>query len=391
MIESSLLLYMKELIRLTGDDFHRYKFNQIDWNLRLACLVGARGTGKTTMILQYIKSTPNENHLYVSADHSYFTNHTLVGLADDFIKEGGEHLYIDEIHKYEGWSKEIKQIYDTHPSLKVFITGSSVLDLLEGEADLSRRVVMMQLYGMSFREYLQLVHHIQVPVYSLSDVLSGMPLLPDDISHPLPLFRQYLQTGYYPFTMEGSYLTRLEQVIRQSLESDIPQYAKMTPATARKLRRMLSIVAQSAPYKPDAQALAAELGISRNDVPSYLLYMEKAGLIGQLRDDTGGMRGLGKVEKVYLDNTNMQYALVGEKADIGSIRETFFYSQTRVVSDVVSAKKGDFSIDGYTFEVGGRSKGLKQIANIPNAYVVRDDIEYAVNNFIPLWAFGLLY
>jgi len=390
MIEPSLLLYMKELLQLTSDDFHRYKFHQIDWNLRLSCLVGARGTGKTTMILQHIKATPNENPLYVSADHSYFTNHTLIELADDFIKEGGDHLYIDEIHKYEGWSREIKQIYDTHPNLKVFITGSSVLDLLEVQADLSRRMVMTQLYGMSFREYLKLVHHIQVPTYTLSDILTGKALLPDGV-HPLPLFRQYLQTGYYPFTMEGAYLTRLEQVIRQTLELDIPQYAKMTPATARKLRRMLSIVAQSAPYKPDAQALAGELGISRNDVPNYLLYMEKAGMISQLRDNTGGMRGLGKVEKVYLDNTNMQYALVGEKADLGSIRETFFYNQTQVVSDVIVARKGDFCIHEYTFEVGGKNKTQKQIADVPNAYVVRDDIEYAAGNILPLWAFGLLY
>ncbi len=390
MIEPSLLLYMKELLQLTSDDFHRYKFHQIDWNLRLSCLVGARGTGKTTMILQHIKATPNENPLYVSADHSYFTNHTLIELADDFIKEGGDHLYIDEIHKYEGWSREIKQIYDAHPNLKVFITGSSVLDLLEVQADLSRRMVMTQLYGMSFREYLKLVHHIQVPTYTLSDILTGKALLPDGV-HPLPLFRQYLQTGYYPFTMEGAYLTRLEQVIRQTLELDIPQYAKMTPATARKLRRMLSIVAQSAPYKPDAQALAGELGISRNDVPNYLLYMEKAGMISQLRDNTGGMRGLGKVEKVYLDNTNMQYVLVGEKADLGSIRETFFYNQTQVISDVIAARKGDFCIHEYTFEVGGKNKTQKQIADVPNAYVVRDDIEYAAGNILPLWAFGLLY
>lgn len=390
MIEPSLLLYMKELLQLTSDDFHRYKFHQIDWNLRLSCLVGARGTGKTTMILQHIKATPNEHPLYVSADHSYFTNHTLIELADDFIKEGGDHLYIDEIHKYEGWSREIKQIYDAHPNLKVFITGSSVLDLLDAQADLSRRMVMTQLYGMSFREYLKLVHHIQVPTYTLSDILTGKALLPNGV-HPLPLFRQYLQTGYYPFTMEGAYLTRLEQVIRQTLELDIPQYAKMTPATARKLRRMLSIVAQSAPYKPDAQALAGELGISRNDVPNYLLYMEKAGMISQLRDNTGGMRGLGKVEKVYLDNTNMQYALVGEKADLGSIRETFFYNQTQVVSDVIAARKGDFCIHEYTFEVGGKNKTQKQRADVPNAYVVRDDIEYAAGNILPLWAFGLLY
>lgn len=270
----------------------------------------------------------------MSADHSYFTTHTLIELADDFVKEGGEHLYIDEIHKYEGWSREIKQIYDTHPALKVFITGSSILDLLDGEADLSRRIVMKHLYGMSFREYLALVHKIHVPVYSLEDVLAGKAQ-PKELPHPLPLFRQYLRDGYYPF--------------------------------------------------------AKELHISRNDVPKYLLYMEEAEMIGQLRDDTGGMRGLGKVEKVLLGNTNIQYTLVGEKADIGNVRETFFYNQLHVTHDVIASRVSDFSVGDYTFEIGGRKKGKKQISDVPNGYVVRDEIEYATQQIIPLWMFGLLY
>lgn len=326
----------------------------------------------------------------MSADHSYFTTHTLIELADDFVKEGGEHLYIDEIHKYEGWSREIKQIYDTHPALKVFITGSSILDLLDGEADLSRRIVMKHLYGMSFREYLALVHKIHVPVYSLEDVLAGKAQ-PKELPHPLPLFRQYLRDGYYPFAMEGDFFERMQNVIRQTMESDIPHYAKMSPATGRKLRQMLSIVAQSAPYKPEAQSLANELHISRNDVPKYLLYMEEAEMIGQLRDDTGGMRGLGKVEKVLLGNTNIQYTLVGEKADIGNVRETFFFNQLHVTHDVIASRVSDFSVGDYTFEIGGRKKGKKQISDVPNGYVVRDEIEYATQQIIPLWMFGLLY
>ena len=390
MIEGSLLQYMQEQLDLTSLDFKRYLYNQMDWNKRLQCLTGGRGVGKSTMVKQHIIETPDEYSLYVSADHSYFTTHTLIELADDFVKEGVEHLYIDEIHKYEGWSREIKQIYDTHPALKVFITGSSILDLLDGEADLSRRIVMKHLYGMSFREYLALVHKIHVQVYSLEDVLAGKAQ-PKELPHPLPLFRQYLRDGYYPFAMEGDFFERMQNVIRQTMESDIPHYAKMSPATGRKLRQMLSIVAQSAPYKPEAQSLANELHISRNDVPKYLLYMEEAEMIGQLRDDTGGMRGLGKVEKVLLGNTNIQYTLVGEKADIGNVRETFFYNQLHVTHDVIASRVSDFSVGDYTFEIGGRKKGKKQISDVPNGYVVRDEIEYATQQIIPLWMFGLLY
>lgn len=390
MIEGSLLQYMQEQLDLTSLDFKRYLYNQMDWNKRLQCLTGGRGVGKSTMVKQHIIETPDEYSLYVSADHSYFTTHTLIELADDFVKEGGEHLYIDEIHKYEGWSREIKQIYDTHPALKVFITGSSILDLLDGEADLSRRIVMKHLYGMSFREYLALVHKIHVQVYSLEDVLAGKAQL-KELPHPLPLFRQYLRDGYYPFAMEGDFFERMQNVIRQTMESDIPHYAKMSPATGRKLRQMLSIVAQSAPYKPEAQSLANELHISRNDVPKYLLYMEEAEMIGQLRDDTGGMRGLGKVEKVLLGNTNIQYTLVGEKADIGNVREIFFYNQLHVTHDVIASRVSDFSVGDYTFEIGGRKKGKKQISDVPNGYVVRDEIEYATQQIIPLWMFGLLY
>lgn len=390
MIEGSLLQYMQEQLDLTSLDFKRYLYNQMDWNKRLQCLTGGRGVGKSTMVKQHIIETSDEYSLYVSADHSYFTTHTLIELADDFVKEGGEHLYIDEIHKYEGWSREIKQIYDTHPALKVFIIGSSILDLLDGEADLSRRIVMKHLYGMSFREYLELVHKIHVPVYSLEDVLAGKAQ-PKELPHPLPLFRQYLRDGYYPFAMEGDFFERMQNVIRQTMESDIPHYAKMSPATGRKLRQMLSIVAQSAPYKPEAQSLANELHISRNDVPKYLLYMEEAEMIGQLRDDTGGMRGLGKVEKVLLGNTNIQYTLVGEKADIGNVRETFFFNQLHVTHDVIASCVSDFSVGDYTFEIGGRKKGKKQISDVPNGYVVRDEIEYATQQIIPLWMFGLLY
>lgn len=212
-----------------------------------------------------------------------------------------------------------------------------------------------------------------------------------ELVHPLPLFRQYMRDGYYPFAIEGDFFRRMEGVIRSTLEVDIPHYAKMSPSTGHKLRRMMSIVAKSAPYKPEAQSLANELHISRNDVPTYLMYMEQAGMIGQLRDDTERMRGLGKVEKVYLDNTNIQYTLAGENTEIGNARETFFYNQLRVTQDITSSRASDFCVDKYTFEIGGRKKGKQQISDIENGFVVKDDIEYAMPGIIPLWAFGLLY
>lgn len=392
-MDLTLTEFMKEQLNLVSTDFKRYMYDKLPWEARLVGLMGPRGVGKSTMVLQHIKEQAEDvqgKSLYVSADHSYFSTHTLIDTAAQFVREGGEWLYIDEVHKYEGWSSELKQIYDSHPKLHVFFTGSSVLDILEGEADLSRRVLLNDMQGLSFREFLELFHGIKTPVRSLKEVLEGKVQI-EGVEHPLPLFEQYLREGYYPFSLEGYFQQRLQQVIRLTMEVDIPQYANMTPATGRKLRRMLGIIASNVPYKPEASSLANEIKVSRNDIPNYLLFMEKAGMIGQLRDCTGGMRGLGKTEKVYLDNTNMIYTMTGENANIGNVRETFFFNQTRLNLDVISSKESDFQIDKYTFEVGGKKKGLKQVKDVENAYIVRDDTEYASGQFLPLWSFGLLY
>lgn len=382
---------MQEQLSHTSLAFKRYKYGQIDWDLRMIGLMGPRGIGKTTLLLQrIIESGHADNSLYVSADHSYFSIHSLVEVADDFVKQGGEYLYLDEVHKYANWSRELKQIYDTHPALHVVFTGSSVLDILKGEADLSRRAIAYTMQGLSFREYLELFHGITTQVRSLEQILKGDVRI-EGLPHPLPYFSQYLKSGYYPFAKEKAFYTRLEQMVTQTVEMDIPQFANMSVSTARKLRQMLAIVATLVPYKPDASALAAELKISRNVVPDYLLYLEKAGMIGQLRDATGGMRGLGKTEKVYLDNTNLMFALGGDNVEMGNVRETFFYNQTRETNDVVASKTTDFKIGDYTFEVGGKNKTRRQIVGLDNAYVVKDDIEYAFRNEIPLWMFGFLY
>lgn len=391
MVDESLYAYMRLQLELTCSDFHRYLYNDVNWNARMIAITGARGVGKSTMVLQYVKTQISDcKVLYISADHTFFTTHTLVEVADDFSKEAGSLLVIDEVHKYPDWSRELKQIYDTHPDMKVIFTGSSVLDIIDGVADLSRRVLHYTMYGLSFREYLGLFHHISVPKYSLEEILDGKAHI-EGMLHPLPAFREYLSEGYYPFAIEGDFPLRMQNVITKTIESDIAQYAGLRATTAKKLKKMLVVISGLAPYKPNADNLALEIGISRNSVQDYLSLLERAQLIGQLRDDTGGIRGLGKVEKVYIDNPSLMRVLSGGKTDVGNMRETFFYNQMRVKNDVISSRQSDFKIEKYTFEVGGRKKGKKQIEDIPDSFIVKDDIEFAQGNVIPLWAFGLNY
>ena len=389
MIDNRLYEYMEQLVKRTPTDFIRYKYEEINWNSRLVGIVGPRGVGKSTMVLQRVKLANEGNYLYISADNFYFSNHSLIDLADDFVKEGGTHLYIDEIHKYQGWSRELKQIYDVHPTLHVVFTGSSVLDIKRGEADLSRRALVYSMQGLSFREFLHLFHHIKTRVYSLEEILDHRVDIPE-VEHPLPLFREYLQHGYYPFAIEGDFSQRMLQVVDQTIEVDIPQYADMKASTTRKLKRMLSILSSLAPYKPSVENLATEIGVSKNNVPDYLVYLERAGMIGLLRDNTSGMRGLGKVEKVYIDNPSLMSVLL-EVPNIGNVRETFFYNQMRERQNVTASRESDFTIGDYTFEIGGKSKGKKQIENVKNGRIVKDDIETGHSIVIPLWQFGLNY
>ena len=383
------LFYRK--LKNTPVEFLRYKYNQIKWESRAFGLVGPRGVGKSTMLLQYIKQNlDTKDTLYVSADNLYFAEHKLVDLADRFVKMGGKHLFIDEIHKYEGWSRELKQIYDSYDDLQLVISGSSILDIYKGMADLSRRMPIYEMQGLSFREYLRLFHGIDVPVYSMEDILTHKAVI-SGIEHPLPLFHDYLKRGYYPFGRDAEFEIELMQVINQTMEIDIPMHIKANVSVGRKLKSLIMVVSKSVPFKPVMQKLADVTGISRNDIPDYLIYMERAGMISQLRNATGGLRGLGKVEKLYLDNTNLIYALAPEHADIGNVRETFFMNQTRVCNDVRSSDISDFEIDNKVFEIGGRKKGQKQIENASDGYIVKDDIESGYANVIPLWAFGLNY
>ena len=371
--------------------FHRYMYDKIDWSDRLIGLKGPRGVGKTTLLLQRAKEFLDRNTtLLVNADDLYFTSHTLVDLADDFVRLGGKVLMIDEVHKYKEWSRELKLIYDYHKDLKVVFTGSSILDIEEGEADLSRRVVPYEMQGLSFREYLRMFKEIELPKLTLDEILNNKLEMPAGF-HPYAYFNEYLRIGYYPFSNESQFERRLMQVVNKTIEVDIPQYTDMTASAIRKLKRLMSIVSESVPFKPNYTSLSQVLGISRNLLPEWFVYMEKAGLIMQLRDDTGGIRGLGKVDKVYIDNTALMYMLGRENTDIGNVRETFFLNQTRVMHDVITSSVSDFQIGKYTFEVGGKNKTQKQIAGVSDAFVVKDDIEIGYQNVIPLWVFGLMY
>ena len=386
-----LFEYSNKLINEVDVTFVRYLYSEINWRNRLLGLVGPRGVGKTTLVLQHIQQNLNKaDTLYVTAEDFYFASNRLVDLADRFAKLGGKYLFIDEIHKYPDWAKELKLIYDYHSSLNVIFTGSSVLDIKKGSADLSRRAVVYHMQGLSFREYLALFHDIDVNVFSLNEIINHQVVVPQ-VPHPLALFGNYVERGYYPFSKEDDYDMRLRQIINQTLESDIPLYASMNVSTGRKLIQLLSIISQSVPFKPNMSKIAEMLGISRNNMADYLLYIEEAGLIAQLRDNTGGIRGLGKVDKVYLDNTNLIFNLGNDIQNKGNIRETFFLNQTRVKHRVTSSAKTDFSIGELNFEIGGRNKDQKQIKTVENGYVVKDDIESGYLNTIPLWHFGLMY
>lgn len=386
-----LFEYYKRRLDATTSDFIRYKYDDINWNGKMLGIVGPRGVGKTTMVLQHIKQHLDAgSSLYISADQLYFSNHSLLEVADKFIKMGGQHLFIDEVHRYQGWSVELKEIYDSYQDLQVVFTGSSILDIYKGTNDLSRRAPIYEMQGLSFREYLMLFHQIEVPVYTIGQVLGHEAKIPG-VSHPLPLFKDYLQRGYYPFGRDEDFVQMLLQVVTQTMENDIPQYSSLNAAAGRRLKRLLMTVSESVPFKPQMTTLAQATGISRNDLQDYLYYMERAGMIAQLRDATIGVRGLGKLDKVYLDNPNIAYVLSEGQPNIGNIRETFFNNQMRVHFKVRSSKVSDFEVDGRTYEIGGASKGKKQLKDVDNGYVVKDDIEYGYAHVIPLWAFGLLY
>jgi predicted AAA+ superfamily ATPase len=392
--------YQDELIAQTDSNFYRNLFTTLNWNQRMFGITGLRGTGKTTMLLQYLKKLikGEETALYVTADHPWFYENNLVDLARKFVKYGGKILLIDEIHKYPHWSRELKNIYDGLPDLQVIFTASSVLDILRGESDLSRRALTYELPGLSFREYLELVYHKRFPVISLEKLLTNpheLVFTVMDKIKPLPFFKEYLKQGYFPFiTTEKTpaFHQKLNQVINTTMEIDLQTIKKYNYSNIFSIKKLLGIIAESAPFEPNISKIAQKLNLGRDTVKLYLNNLEKARLLNLITYPTKGIANLQKPDKIYLENTNLSYSLK-TNPNTGTLRETFFLSQLRNAGyNIHLSKEGDFITDGkWTFEIGGPSKGQQQINNTPYAYRALDDTEYAYLNVIPLWAFGFLY
>ena len=395
-----LFEYQSALLDQVDDRFFRAHLETIDWEERMFGIIGLRGVGKTTLLLQYLKYRVEDRSqaLYVTAEHPWFFDHTLFDLAGQFVKYGGWLLVIDEIHKYEAWSRELKLIYDAHPGLQVIFSASSALDILKGEADLSRRAVTHELPGLSFREYLALYHRVLVPRLSLEQLLAD----PADATSllvpkykPLPLFRSYLKMGYFPFgepERTAAFQRKLNQVIATVLETDLQLVEDYSASNTFKLKRLLGVLAESAPFEPNISKLASKLEIGRDTVKIYLQNLEQARMLNLLQRSSKGSAALQKPDKIYLENSNLSYALK-TAPEIGTIRETFFLNQLRHAGHQVSLpKQGDFLVDGsMLFEVGGPSKDERQIAAHDQAWLALDDIEHPFLNRIPLWLFGMLY
>ena len=388
----TLLQTYRIRLDLTPVAYVRSFHETINWKNRLIGILGQKGVGKSTMILQHIRLYDNiEESLYVQADDFYFAGHRIYDLALTFFQHGGKKLYIDEIHKYSGCATEIKMIYDQLPLLQVVYSGSSILDLKKGgKADLSRRAIEYTMPVLSFREYLNISLGWSLKPSSLEEILNGKVDFPYGEYRPIKYYQEYLHHGCYPYFKEEDFLIKLKQAINATVEDDIPKYAEMTVAAAVKLKKLMYMLAQSVPYKPNHTMLARDLEISRNILPDYIEYLEKSGLFNALREKSIGDGILQKVEKLYLDNSNIIYALGLDKADEGTIRETMFLSWMKEKHKVCASKISDFEIEGITFEVGGKNKKGKQLKDAVNGYIVKDNIEYVAGKNIPIWMFGFI-
>ncbi len=381
--------------------FERYLAKEIKWNAHLIGIMGARGAGKTTLLMQHVlrefSKTPT-CALYVSLDQLYFTTHSLLDLTEEFYKSGGMYLYIDEVHRYANWSAEIKQIYDNYPDLHVVFTGSSLLQIETGEADLSRRATMYYLNGMSFREFLAIENGIALPPYDLRVILENHVAIAADIVQRvrlLPAFRNYLKYGYYPFFVEDRemYPQKLLATFNQIIEQDLPSVVDIEYATTQRIKKLFALIAELVPLVPNISSLSRDLNTTRLSLLNYLYYLWRARAILMIDKQSVGLKPMAKPEKIYLGNTNYAYALADENANIGNVRETFFVSQLEVKHKITySQTRADFLVDDrYTFEVGGVNKTTEQIKGTPDSFLALDNIEQGYGKEIPLWLFGFLY
>lgn len=395
-----LFSYFLQQLKYIRFDFVRYLYDEIRWNNRLIAITGARGTGKTTLLLQYIKQNYNPSSgevLYVSLDNFWFAAHTLTELADDFVQNGGKVLFLDEVHKYAGWSLEIKNIYDSYPELKIVFTGSSLLEIRRGEADLSRRAVVYHLAGLSFREFLEYEYGMKIGTVSISDLPERQGDIVSEVLagvKPLVAFKKYLRCGYFPYYKEDEelYGQRVLATLDTVIESDLPAVEKIDYYSVVKMKKLFMVMSGLVPFTPNITQLSRDISVTRVSLLNYLYYLDKAQAIMLVDKEALGMKQMTKPEKVYLGNPNYAYALSGEKVDLGSVRETFFMNQVRVRNRVVFAGDTDFKVnDEFYFEIGGKNKTQKQIQGLERAYLAVDDLEEGWGKRIPLWMFGLLY
>jgi len=387
------------LVQHTNTNFVRYLYDDIAWNNRLIGIIGAKGTGKSTLLLQYIKlNFPDKSKaVYASLDNMWFTKHSLLEFAEDFYNQGGTHLFLDEVHKYPTWAVEIKNIYDSFPDMHLVFTGSSMLEIFQASVDLSRRAIAYELKGLSFREFLKYEHSLDLPVLQLNAILKNHRTIASDIASKikiLPEFNKYLEYGYYPYYKEdmGTYPVRVEQSINKTLSEDLPAIENVEYATILKIRKLLGTIAEMVPFTPNVAQLSAGIEISRQSLVKYLYLLDKAGIIQCITEPNPSIQTLSKPQKVYLENTNIVHSLSFQNQNTGNLRETFFANQLRTKHKVNTAQNGDFTIDNsLVFEIGGKNKSNTQIKNIENSYIAADNIETGFANKIPLWLFGFLY
>lgn len=395
---NELILEFQEKLHGTSLQIQRYLLDKIDTKNRLIAINGARGSGKTTLLLQLVKKyLPIDSSFYVSMDHLYFFDTKLYDLARTFYQHGGTHLLLDEVHKYQNWSREIKLIYDNFPNLHVIFTSSSILEIYKAESDLSRRAISYTLKEMSFREFLVFETNKEFPAYNFVDILEKHQKIAAEISEsirPLAYFDKYLKVGAYPYYQENEnfYHQKLLNTINLTIDVDINAVEDMRYDTLVKLKKLLRAIATSAPFTPNITKLSEKVGLSRNMLVQGIKILERTGLVNELYKDSTGIGVLTKPEKLYLNNTNLMYTLAKENINIGNVRETFFLNQFKDLLPINQASKGDFVIDNsYTFEIGGKNKSKKQISGLDHAYIAKDSIEIGYKHIIPVWVFGLMY
>ena len=396
-----LFQLQEQLLNLTPMEIVRECASKINWDSQLVAIRGPKGVGKSTIIRQYIKqhyTTGDQSALYCTLDANYFVEHSILDLVEQFYRMGGKHLFLDEVHKYPNWSREIKEIYDYYPDLRVVISGSSLLSLMQGNADLSRRSVNYDIQGLSFREYLRFYEGIELPVCTIEELTTNAhPFVAQVYKQckPMAYFDKYLHYGYFPYYKNNpvEYYATVANVVRYIIEEELPRICKVELSNTRKIRALMNILASGEPYEVDITRMSVQSGLQRPTILAYLKYLSDAKLIHLLYSDLVNVKKLQKPDKIYIEDTNMLCALTSRPVKEGTMRETFAITHLGVGHEVEYGRQhGDFVVDGkYTFEIGGAGKNFKQIADIPNSFILADDMDYPFGNKLPLWLIGFLY